>query len=226
MDTLYSIYKITFEDDFEYVGITIHSVEDRIRRHIQNPDNAELSDRLQHMDYKTCILHANVLADTVYALERKEIEKLEKPINIKHASVFIDWGREITMRNRRPSKKRNVYPPREGEYVCSKCRVKKQHWDFGRDRCRFNGLNSRCKICERKRSYERRHQKLSTSESTSFDGDDYALKFITEIDGRWSIGGSNEWAIGKMLRWTEETMKYPNLIVSWSEAEGIYRYSF
>ena len=156
---MYIIYKISFVDGFEYVGMTRYTVEDRIRRHIQAPDNAELSDRLSKMDYSTFILHTDVPASRVYSLEREEIARLTHPINIKGASVYIDWGREISPRNISRKRKRNVFPPREGEYVCSRCRIKKQHLEFGRDRSRFNGLNSRCKVCERKRHKERRKKK-------------------------------------------------------------------
>ena len=52
----YIVYKITFEDGFAYVGYTQYTIKDRIRRHLNNPDNAELKRRLKDSAYQTEIL--------------------------------------------------------------------------------------------------------------------------------------------------------------------------
>ena len=155
----YIVYKITFEDGFAYVGYTKYTIEDRIRRHIQKPDNAELAKRLLNQYYQTEILHENVAKSDVYEVEMAEIVKLKNPINIKGVKAKIkDFGNastQETLRNkeRKHRKKRNVFLPREGNFVCSICREKKTHTAFHKDRSRFNGLNSRCKVCYRLLQY-------------------------------------------------------------------------
>ena len=81
------VYKITFEDGFAYVGYTQYTIKDRIRRHLNNPDNAELKRRLKESAYHTEILYDGIpTQDIAYRIEREEILKLQKPINISGVS--------------------------------------------------------------------------------------------------------------------------------------------
>ena len=149
----YIVYKITFEDGFAYVGYTQYTIKDRIRRHLNNPDNAELKRRLKESAYHTEILYEDIpTQDLAYRIERDEILKLQKPINISGVSPDAEirhFGGELSDRHKqkRRYRKGNVLPPREGDFTCSICREKKPHTAFYKDRSRFNGLNSRCKIC-------------------------------------------------------------------------------
>lgn len=160
------VYKITFRcDGCAYVGITNQPIPDRIDAHIRKPVNAELSTRLRKgLEYDYEVLHEVVVEGVdgagircLYALERKEIEKLEKPININGISAEAKrnqkfYGHEQTAdnvaRKKRKPTKRNVHPPREGVYKCSICRELKPHTEYYAYRQRFNGLSSRCKKCD------------------------------------------------------------------------------
>lgn len=153
---MYSIYKIEFQDGFAYVGMTKYPLQDRIRRHIGSPDNAELKRRLETDPYTAEVMYTGIpTAEIAYQIEDAEIKQLLKPINISGVSpdaVKRDFGH--AQNDTRPThikkrKKRNVFPPREGNYRCSICRVFKPHTEFPLDRSRFNGLNSRCKPCYR-----------------------------------------------------------------------------
>lgn len=165
----WKVYKIRFEDGFEYVGITKYSVPDRIRRHVQAPINAELSRRIiAEQPYLYTVLHDEIKdVSEAHRLESQEIRELEKPINISGVDPekAVHFGHPQTPENirrrlRHTSKRtRDVYPPRKGRYMCSICRVKKEHTEFQQDRSRFNGLNSRCKSCGNER-YRRRKAHL------------------------------------------------------------------
>ena len=151
---MYRIYKITFSDGYAYVGMTQHTIEDRIRRHINKPDNAELSRRLTTESYVTEVLYANIPNyDTAIQIEYDEIYALDKPINISgiNSNAQIkNFGNKIIKRNTRkqPNRKRErQIPPRPGKYACSICGIIKPHTAFSLDRTRFNGLESRCKQC-------------------------------------------------------------------------------
>lgn len=169
MNENWNVYKISFEDGFEYVGITRYPVPDRIRRHIQRPVNAELSRRLtQRFPYVYRLLFTEIEDVTeAHRLESQEIRKLEKPINISGVDPekAVHFGHPQTPENlkrrlyRVSKRKRDVYPPRKGRYVCSICRVKKAHTEFQNDRSRFNGLNSRCRLCNNARGKRERRQR-------------------------------------------------------------------
>ena len=161
---MWNVYRVSFQDGFQYVGITKHSdIAERIRRHIVRPVNSELSRRLKSQPCDIEIVHRNVEPERVYALERQEIAALEKPINIYGTNGRTpDFKQPVSKetihsrnRNRR-YRKRNVVPPRKGKFRCSRCRTIKQWTEFHRDRSRFNGLNSRCKDCTREVDRERR----------------------------------------------------------------------
>ena len=151
---MYSIYKISFEDGFAYVGHTKYSVDDRIRRHLNNPDNAELARRLESEAYIAEILYDNIPTyDIATKIESDEIFALEKPINISGVNpdaTFKHFGHKITRNNARkkPKRKRKI-SPRPGEYTCSMCRKLLNWTKFPKDSSRFNGLHSRCRECRK-----------------------------------------------------------------------------
>ena len=150
---MYRVYKISFEDGYAYVGQTQFPVEDRIRRHINNPDNTELSRRLTTEAYITETLYDNIPTfDIATQIEADEIFALEKPINISGVNPDAKvkhFGHKITKRNaRKKPKRQRQIEPRPGTYRCSKCRIRKPHTEFNKDSSRFNGLHSRCKSCK------------------------------------------------------------------------------
>ena len=75
-------------------------------------------------------------------------------VNLKPSTgqKIAEDGREIFGR-----KKKKHYPIRPGTYRCSCCKVWKPHTDFHSDRTRFNGLHSRCRECNNKKSREYYH---------------------------------------------------------------------
>lgn len=169
-ERLWRVYKITFKaDGYAYVGITPQPIPDRIHAHIRTPVNAELTNRLRRgdaYDYET--LHELTVGGldgegikAVYILERQEIFRLEKPLNIFGISPTAKrnakwWGHEqIDTRKRKRKRKRCVHPPREGMYRCSICKETKSHIHFYVQKDRYNGLDSRCKPCSR---FKHRHQ--------------------------------------------------------------------
>ena len=153
----WTVYKLGFLDGAEYVGITgLKDINDRIRKHMNTPCNSELARRLSAGEKCAVdILHDGVSDSDIYELERAEVAKLDKPINIKLTNGRTpDWNQPAAYSTvyrtvHRRYRKRNVVPPRQGNYRCSKCRVVKPWIDFNRDRSRFNGLHSRCKACTR-----------------------------------------------------------------------------
>lgn len=149
---MYRVYKISFEDGCAYVGQTQYPVEDRIRRHINRPDNQELSHRLITEAYVAEVLYENIPTFEVASqIESDEIFALEKPINISGVNPDAKvkhFGNKISKSNaRRKPKRQRQMEPRAGEYRCSKCGTRKPHTEFYKDRTRFNGLHSRCKSC-------------------------------------------------------------------------------
>ena len=163
---MYSVYKISFEDGYAYVGQTKYPLEDRIRRHINNPDNTELSRRLTSEAYVAEVLYDNIPTfEIANQIESDEIFALEKPINISGVNPDAKvkhFGHKMTKRNARnkPNRQRNI-EPRPGTYRCSICHVQKRHTEFNRDRSRFNGLCSRCRKCDNHRSRIKTNEKRS-----------------------------------------------------------------
>ena len=161
------VYIVTFEDGFQYVGSTKFTLEDRLRRHLwkYSGGNAEIKRRIANEPYHAEVLHDNLSQGMAFNLEYAEIAKLKKPINIHGTNGKTpDFGNapcEHTVKTSRGRKrrfrKRKVFPPRQGNYTCSKCRIKQPWTNFNRDRTRFNGLHSRCRKCDQK--IKREHNK-------------------------------------------------------------------
>ena len=183
---IWRVYKLTFASDgYAYVGITNQPIPDRIQGHIRTPVNAELSSRLRNnLPYSVEVLHEVEIEGgdgngirCIYALEREEIAKLKKPINICGISLDAkrnekNWKHEQTednkKRKQRRRTKRNVHPPREGIYRCTICREPKPHTKFHKSRGRFNGLDSRCKSCcakQRKLGREKGRRMITSKEA-------------------------------------------------------------
>lgn len=174
---MYNVYKISFEDGYAYVGQTKYPVEDRIRRHLNNPDNVELSRRLESEAYVAEVLYENIPTfEIATQIESDEIYALEKPINISRVNPdaqIKNFGHKITKRNgrKKPNRQRQIVP-RPGEYKCSRCQVIKPHTEFQKDRTRFNGLHSRCKVCikelrQQPEEKERKNKYLRTRRKTT-----------------------------------------------------------
>ena len=178
---MYRVYKISFEDGYAYVGHTQFPVEDRIRRHINNPDNTELSRRLTTEAYVAEVLYDNIPTfEIATQIESDEIFALAKPINISGVNPNADikhFGHKITKRNGRKKPKRlRQIAPRPGKYRCSRCHQVKPHTAYYKDGSRFNGLHSRCKACNdeiastpergelRRESYRKRVQSVEYKE--------------------------------------------------------------
>ena len=150
----WKVYKITFPDEFEYVGITVYDIETRIRGHLYRPVNAELKRRLETMPYQWEILADNLKdMSEAYALEQVYIDRLQKPININGVDPRkrVTFGHEQTEYNRgrkhRKRTPRHIPEPRKAKFRCSCCGEVYDWTCFDKDTGRFNGLDSRCKPC-------------------------------------------------------------------------------
>ena len=155
---MHEVYKITFCDGAEYVGMTRVGIEKRLYQHRKNPCNLGVHRRLAKGEsFKVEILSRHRKPALAVAREKVEISKLSQPLNyyIGGYKMRIVEERldERSMFARKKNCRRGARPtircsvPRPGSYVCSICRVSKNHTEYAKDRCRFNGLSSRCKEC-------------------------------------------------------------------------------
>lgn len=165
---MWKVYKLSFRNGREYVGITCRSIEERLKRHKRLSDaaNRELYDLLQQEKPKITIIHPAIHSQHLaYQYEAMEIKFLKSPINLTHVPKWsIEYkDLEPTPQTQRPRnykyrdrKERKIDTPREGEYKCSKCGQVKDWTEFYKDRCRFNGLNSRCKVCFKQQQWDKK----------------------------------------------------------------------
>lgn len=164
----WTVYKISFSDKAEYVGYTKKCVYKRLAVHRTNPANLELHHRLQNEIPCLEILHENLKSHLeAYRLEKLEIQRLTLPIN----RIGLLSRQDTNNSNYKIT--RASHEIREGEYRCCKCRDKKQHTEFSRDRSRYNGLKACCKKCDREAARQRREEQLwkRTEISISQEGD-------------------------------------------------------
>lgn len=158
----WTVYRIEFPaDGGQYIGITSLRLEERLGTHASTRaapgnGNQELRARLVAGDKHYVHRVAGGLTEAeARTREAGEIRRLERPINITHATAPqvrrytgeapdnpIDWRNGRKKWPRCPE-------PRPGTYRCSACRECLPHTDFYRDKHRFNGLDSRCKNCRR-----------------------------------------------------------------------------
>ena len=151
------IYRISFPDGSAYVGQTKQPVSLRLAQHRgSNPCNSILYRKLLIMKPAIEILSRHRKQEVADREERKQIMRLEKPINRYVEGKQINRNPQAPpLRNNRWSKKRNrrerrKYPRKaRGHHVCSWCWRKLPVSDFYSDRCRSVGLSSRCKECSR-----------------------------------------------------------------------------
>ena len=158
-----TIYEIAFSDGTVYVGQTSQSLASRINKHTYKNANGRVYVRLNcpDMDHAVSVL-AVVDPEDAIAAEKREIALRRNLLNFYTGG---DMGRQIHVNLRAPltaidatapktvkrlptrKQKYDVYPPKVEEMRCSRCRVTKPAHLFPRDRCRWNGLHSRCKQC-------------------------------------------------------------------------------
>ena len=173
LERCWSVYYLEFKSGRQYVGMTKKSLDKRISVHKKScaTSNRELTWRLNNEELVTkSVLHTKLNQDEAYLLEAEEIRLLTQPINRTNATweykgekdpetpwndpdyaarKYQHYARKRA-RNR-PTRKR-CKPPRPGTYTCSHCRERKDWTEFYKDRSRFNGLHSRCKVCQTKLS--------------------------------------------------------------------------
>ena len=169
------VYKIAFSDGTSYIGHTINPLSTRIYQHATaQRTNRRLQTRLNASGYtyEVSILHRCESAVRAKELERQEILAAENVLNryipgrnggagrltenyAPTTIIDIFPNEPGQIRKYKPwsdRKKHCVSPPKEGIYRCSDCRTNKPHTEFHKDRTRFNGLHSRCKVCYRERT--------------------------------------------------------------------------
>ena len=169
------VYKIAFSDGTQYIGHTIHPLAYRLNQHKNQPrTNRRLQVRLNAFGwtYDVSILHHCESVIEARDLEIAEIMKASNVLNRYIPGANGGAGRltenyapietidilpndKPTARKYKPwgdRKPHNVSPPKEGIYRCSNCGTSKLHTEFHKDRTRFNGLHSRCKVCYRLRT--------------------------------------------------------------------------
>ena len=151
------IYKISFPDGSAYVGQTRRPVSFRLAQHRgSNPCNSVLYRKLLIMKPTVEILSRHRKREVADREERKQIMRLEKPINRYVEGRQINKNPEAPpLRNNRWSRKRNrrerpKYSRKASGYnVCSWCWRKLPVSEFYSDRCRSVGLSSRCRECSK-----------------------------------------------------------------------------
>ena len=163
----YTIYRIRFSDGAEYIGRTRQTLEDRIKQvryaNQGRAANIELTDRLNGRHFSDSSHTIEVLEQgldyaTALYLENRYIKSTRCPINkTGHRPWNPENGAALPPPLREsPSALRYHWKPRSsGMHVCSECREYLDAQAFPSDSSRFNGLNSRCRECERKRNRKR-----------------------------------------------------------------------
>lgn len=155
-------YRIAFEDGAVYIGKTICPLPSRIGKHLSQSSNAGIAERVKRgIEFKIDILHETTDLKRLSELEIEAIQLEAESgdlINVLHnpyrpgpsvgAEIYRD-GRRKKQRRDYPGagKDRPVYPPTVEEARCSVCTELKPASEFHLDRCRHNGLHSRCKLC-------------------------------------------------------------------------------
>ncbi len=151
MERIYKIYRLTFSNGMQYVGLTINDPVERVKQH-STPGracNKRLYDLLQDEWPQIDVLKTAKTPAEARWQEQHEIAGIpaESRLNVivhgvsGRVNTGADKGVKSTQRGVRCS------TPREGAYRCSKCYEHKDWTEFYRDRTRFNGLHSRCKKC-------------------------------------------------------------------------------
>ena len=150
--TMYKIYKLTFDDGAEYVGLTKKpKVTQRLHNHKSCPVNFELTRRFkQGENYTLEIISRHRTFETAFKREVKEIGKLVKPINRYHTKApTIANGEGEVLYYRRPLGRlsRRKYERSRAIQKCSWCQRVLEAEHFCSDSSRSGGLSSRCNDC-------------------------------------------------------------------------------
>ena len=153
---VFKVYRLTFMSGKQYVGLTKKRVSERVQEHsrLSEACNKQLCELLQGEEPKIEILGSYTSRFIAYSVEQNYIANVleQNRINIcvknaeRRKNYGIEHGTRANIRHA-ASRRRRVRDVREGSYICSKCRVMKDHTQYYKDRTRFNGLHSRCKEC-------------------------------------------------------------------------------
>lgn len=152
---VYKIYKLSFKDGQAYVGMTYKSLYERVIEHstYSKSVNQRLYTRLQTEIPKIELL--NITSFGRYNASRMEQDYI-KEIPEQHRLNIVVKGSTKTLKGAEfgsydtKKKRTRNKEVKLGEYICSKCRIKKPHTEYHKDRTRFNGLHSTCKDCKGK----------------------------------------------------------------------------
>ena len=158
------VYRITFADGAIYIGKTSMSLNKRLIAHRNAASNPGIAERMKRkIKYTIDILFESCDAQQVREFEidaiRAEAEQSNMlnvtgtPKYCKTRTIDADIDRDGTRGRKRtdypqPGKDRPVYKPTVDSASCSVCGERKPAGQFHRDRCRANGLGSRCKLCK------------------------------------------------------------------------------
>ena len=151
----WQVYKMTFEDGCEYVGMTKQNIRLRELHHRKKThySNWEINRRmLEDMPYKIAVLSRHETQEQAAAEELRQINKLGNSLNwagVQDREPTYNPpvpGCEMFTRRRNPRKPRNVTEKRPFAR-CSFCYEVKSSEQFDADRTRFNGMDSRCRKC-------------------------------------------------------------------------------
>jgi len=171
------VYKIAFSDGTNYIGYTTMTLSKRLRDHATSWNaNKRLQKRLRAPGflYDVSVLHH---CDSVREARDLEIQEILKATNVLNRFIpgrnggagaltqnyaptalidIFDDGKEIKQKTKSWSERKPhcVSPPKQGNYRCSVCKQVKPETEYHKDRSRWNGLHSRCKICYMKKVRE------------------------------------------------------------------------
>ena len=157
------VYRIAFADGYVYIGQTFGPLEKRLGAHITHPTNPGITERVRNgIGYEASVLFES---DDPAEISEFEIEAIRaeadqsdmlnvvgipawRKSKVVGAPIYRDGNRRRKRTDYpQPGKDRAVRDPTVVSARCSICFETKQAAEFHRDRCRHNGLGSRCRVC-------------------------------------------------------------------------------
>jgi len=173
------VYRINFSDGTCYIGVTSGILDFRIRRHRQPGTNRRVCKRMRSpgVTHDVDVLHRCDSMEQALALEKSEIRENANVLNVFLPGRGGGPGERVggnaapltpidavpmPLAAEKPWRKRKKYAhvpaAVSGRVRCSNCKRLRPPHEFGADPSRFNGLNSRCRECERVRSRARKKE--------------------------------------------------------------------
>lgn len=143
----HSVYKIVFDDGYEYVGVTGRRILTRMTQHLVTRKTPAIVEHVQTgVGYRFVCLLSGATAKDAYAAEKLHIEWLPKPLNSVNRK---DKEAELE----RAGKLLNQLCEMMGFKVCHGCHKLLPANDsvFESSKRTISGIGPRCKDCKKRR---------------------------------------------------------------------------